>query len=92
MNELESAPEQGNFGLGIFIGFALNVVVAVLGFVYPFLLFMFIGVAQLVYIMPLYFYLRKTARKDTARGLLIAAAITALLNATCWGVGLNESH
>lgn len=47
--------------------------------------FALIGLGQLVYVVPMYLHFRKTGRKRTATGLIIAASITALLNAACWG-------
>jgi hypothetical protein len=45
-----------------------------------------ISVLQLAYLYPMYRHYRKTGARDTAKGLLIAAAVTALLSATCWAV------
>lgn len=45
-----------------------------------------IGLFQLLYVLPIYFVLRKENRTDTIKGVIIAASITALLNATCWGM------
>lgn len=45
-----------------------------------------IGLTQLLYVVPLYLYFRKTSQKNTAKGLVIGASIVALLNVTCWGV------
>ena len=48
-----------------------------------------VGVAQLLYMAPLYLYFRKTGRNETAKGLIIIASITALVNAACWGLVYN---
>ncbi|HEY1939319.1 MAG TPA: hypothetical protein VGJ33_15415 [Candidatus Angelobacter sp.] len=45
-----------------------------------------VGVLQLVYVLPLYFWFKKQGKTDTAKGMVIAASITALLNAACWGM------
>lgn len=42
------------------------------------------GVLQLVYVVPFYLYMRKK-EKATAKGIIIAASLVLLLNATCWG-------
>lgn len=42
------------------------------------------GILQLVYVVPIYRLLRRRARLATARGVVIAASITALLNAAGW--------
>jgi hypothetical protein len=102
MNETAITTDQSTVGRGFFIGCALNVLVAAAGLVYglkfwvaddsrfvneaPLLLFNFLGIAQLVYILPLYYYLNKTGRRGIAKGLAIAAAITALLNTMCLGI------
>jgi hypothetical protein len=45
------------------------------------------GVIQLAYIVPLYFLLKRRGKVLTARGLVIAASITVLLNSACdWTV------
>jgi hypothetical protein len=46
-------------------------------------LYLFIGVVQLVYIIPAMIIVRKNT--GMVQGLLIAAGITLLLNAACYG-------
>src|ERR1700753_728255 len=41
---------------------------------------------QLIYVLPVCFQFRKQSKSDTTTGIVIAASITALLNATCWGL------
>lgn len=43
------------------------------------------GVLQLVYVVPFYLYMRKK-ETATAKGIIIAASLVLLLNATCWGL------
>jgi hypothetical protein len=43
------------------------------------------GLLQLVYVVPIYRLLKRHGKDSTAKGLVIAAAITALLNAGGWG-------
>jgi hypothetical protein len=45
-----------------------------------------IGVAQLVYLVPAILMARRRGRPGIAKGIIIAASLTALLNATCWGL------
>ena len=45
-----------------------------------------LGVLQLVYVVPIYRWLKRQGRNSTAKGLAIAAAVTALMNAVGWGV------
>ncbi|GIN58807.1 hypothetical protein MUB24_06940 [Lederbergia sp. NSJ-179] len=47
---------------------------------------MFIGVAQLIYVIPLIIYGKKKNLPGFAKGIIIAAGITFLLNAGCYGI------
>ena len=49
-----------------------------------------ISVLQLAYIYPMYRRFMKTGAKETAKGLVIAAAVTALLSCTCWIILMGE--
>jgi len=48
-----------------------------------------IGLVQLVWIGPAYFHYRRAGEVETAKGLLIAAGLVFLLNASCWGVVMS---
>jgi hypothetical protein len=66
-----------------------------LHFVFIFFAFMFvremvvaifgISIVQLAYVLPTLVYLRKRGRTAMAKGLIIGAALTFLLNGACWG-------
>jgi hypothetical protein len=45
-----------------------------------------IGLVQAAWIVPMVLRFRATGRRETAKGVIIAAAITFLLNASCWGL------
>ena len=45
----------------------------------------FIGITQLVYIVPAILFFRKRGRTGIVKGLIIGAAITFLLNVACFG-------
>ena len=45
-----------------------------------------ISVLQLAYLYPMYQRFVKAGAKETAKGLMIAAAVTALLSCTCWAI------
>ena len=47
---------------------------------------LFIGVAQLLYVGPAFWWTRRRGFVRLAQGLLIGAGITFLLNAACWGL------
>jgi hypothetical protein len=53
--------------------------------------FIFPGLTQLVYIVPAYLYFQRQGRPGVAKGLVIGAAITFLLNAACYGLILGAS-
>jgi hypothetical protein len=48
----------------------------------------FVGVAQLLYVVPLFVLARRRGRTRLAQGLAVRAGITVLLNAACWGTVL----
>ena len=48
----------------------------------------FIGLTQLAYIVPAVRRARRRGRSGLAKGLIIAAALTAILNTACWGAFL----
>jgi hypothetical protein len=45
-----------------------------------------IGLTQLLYIVPAIVYFQKKQRQGMVEGLIIAAAVTALLNGACWAM------
>jgi hypothetical protein len=53
------------------------------------LAFFGIGLAQAAYVVPLLLWARTRGETATAKGIWIAAAITFLLNAACFGVLLS---
>lgn len=95
--------DEGSVGTGVSMGLGLNVGLfvllliaggALLDFAQSLSVVFFgaaggIGLTQLAYVIPMYLRYRKTGLKKTATGLVIAASITALLNASCWGVVSN---
>lgn len=93
-------PDRGSLFGGIALGFLANIgsciASALLGTVFmsgaeplsvPFFAVPFgIGLAQLLWIIPLYRSRRRRGATETAKGLIVAGAITFLLNAACWGL------
>ncbi|HEY6968922.1 MAG TPA: hypothetical protein VJA94_06950 [Candidatus Angelobacter sp.] len=86
-----SHDHEGHLVWGLLVGWLLNVVhlgIAYLLFVYGeqtlptvFVLVGAIGLLQIGYIVPIWFVLRQRGKRRMAKGLLIAALITALINA-----------
>jgi hypothetical protein len=84
--------EQGSIFAGLAFCWAANVgqlIIGILllttGTILPVWLIGGVGLIQLAYVIPLYQYFKSNGRSMSARGLVIAASITALLNAACWG-------
>lgn len=82
---------EGSLTLGLLVCWLLNVLhlgIAYLLFVYGeqmiptvFVLVGGIGLLQIGYVVPIWFVLRRRGRTRMAKGLLIAACLTALFNA-----------
>ena len=85
--------------LGFLLGLALNVAVIWIGFLISSQLpynatldrigsygLVLIGASQLLWQVPAIVLLRRRGNKVLALGMILAAAITALLNAACWGL------
>jgi len=82
---------QGNILKGLGICWGLNLVqfaISASGLILPPLLpltfaLAIFGLVQLAYVVPLYISFKGRGQVMTARGLVIAASVTALLNAAC---------
>jgi len=68
---------------GVGLAFLLHLIQIPLTFVTPFLSLIFIGISQLVYIIPAIIFYWRDRRRGVVKGLIIAAAITFLLNGSC---------
>src|SRR4051794_13976959 len=64
----------------------IGLVLAIVPSIFSLLAVFFIGLSQCVYMIPAYIYFRKNGETETAKGLLIGASITFLLNATCTAI------
>src|SRR5690349_2339869 len=51
-----------------------------------------IGLLQFVYVVPIWRLFKQRGKVMTARGLPIAASVTVLLNAACWGAATSKFH
>ncbi|GBG10693.1 hypothetical protein PAT3040_05445 [Paenibacillus agaridevorans] len=67
----------------VWLGIGLLAVLHLLLFLFP-VSFFFIGVVQLLYLLPAIIICRK--RGGIVQGLLIGAGVTFLLNAACFGI------
>jgi hypothetical protein len=76
-------------GTGAFLtlgGIGLGFWLAVIGDGRPGgIVLLWIGVAQLLWMLPAYVVYRRRGETETAKGLLIVTGLVFLLNASCWG-------
>lgn len=90
---------KGSFGLGLGLTVMFHVIVQVPTFFFllaiaksdqglerPIRAVMYMGLTQLVYIIPAILFTRRRSETETAKGLIVGASITFLLNATCNGL------
>jgi hypothetical protein len=71
---------------GVGLAFLLHLLQAPLGVLSYGVTIIFIGITQLVYLIPAIVVFSKKSRPDMVKGLLIGGAITFLLNAACTGL------
>lgn len=86
MEEYQDKEDRGSVTLGFFLAIALHISVIagsiMISFGIPFLA---IGLVQLAYIIPLAFHFKAKGKTRTMQGLWLAAVVTFLLNAACYG-------
>ncbi len=77
-------PPVGSVKRGVLIGLAISVGVSIVTapMVAPALV---IGLIQLLWVIPMVRSFRRKGETETAKGMIIQAAVVAMLNATCWG-------
>jgi hypothetical protein len=83
--------DRGSILKGFGIAAAVNIGAVILGVitivaVVGIFLLLGIGLVQAAWIIPLILHFRKMGKPETAKGVIIAAAITFLLNAGCYGL------
>lgn len=90
---LHERPAEGRDWLGVLLGIllvgALHIIQLLVGYLFPAILansFFFIGLTQLVYVIPAILIARSQGRSDIVAGIIIGAAVTFLLNAACYGL------
>jgi len=86
MNESPKPNETIEVVKGIGVSILLHVLQYLMTIIFSPVLFAFIGVSQLIYQLPAFYYLRSIGRTGMAKGILIGAALTFLLNAACFGI------
>ena len=80
---MEERSRHGEIWRGIGLALMLHLIQIPFAFATSFISLIFVGVSQLVYIIPAIIFYWRDGRRGVVRGLVIAAAITFLLNATC---------
>ncbi|MGA2183692.1 MAG: hypothetical protein ABSH47_11740 [Bryobacteraceae bacterium] len=100
MDEIERKRE-GSIWAGFGLAAAINVAAMIVGavtltIVVGIFILLGIGLIQAAWIVPMVLRFRATGRRETMKGVIIAAAVTFLLNASCWGlvatIGLGSMH
>jgi hypothetical protein len=86
--------EKGSFWRGFLIAAAVTIGAVIVGAItlvagIGIVILLGIGLVQLAWVLPMYFSYRRKGETQTANGVLLAAGITFLLNASCWGLAGN---
>jgi len=88
---LEGQPSrQGEIWRGVGLALLMHLIQVPLAAATVFISLVFMGVSQLLYIIPAIVIYRRKGRPGVVKGLIIAAAITFLLNATCSALVLSN--
>ena len=78
--------QQWEIWRGVGLALLLHLIQIPFAFVTSFFSLILVGVSQLVYLIPAILHYRCLGRRGVVKGLIIAAAITFLLNATCTAI------
>src|SRR5262245_53554779 len=81
---------QAEIWRGIGLALLLHLIQIPLAAATVFFSLIFMGVSQLLYIIPAIVIYRRKGRPGVVKGLIIAAALTFLLNATCSALVLSN--
>lgn len=79
----EDAPPSDQYPLGFVLAIALHGFQLLLGPLTDGASFWFLGISQLLYILPAIALCRYKQRDDLVKGLIVGASVTFLLNASC---------
>ena len=78
--------QQREIWRGVGLAFLMHLFQVPFAFVTSFISLIIVGISQLVYIIPAIIFYWRDGRRGVVKGLIIAAAITFLLNATCTAI------
>ena len=90
MNETKPVSPGKDVWLGIGLALLLHLIQLPLAAITVFASLVFMGVTQLLYIIPAIVVYHRRGRRGVVKGLIIAAALTFLLSATCSALVLSE--
>ena len=79
----EDNPQPNEWPSGLLLAFALHLSQFLLGPITNWYSLWFLGVGQLLYILPAIFIYKRNNRGGMVKGLSIGASITFLLNTSC---------
>ncbi len=82
-------PQPKPVWMGVVLCFLLHLSLVVLGPV-GMVALAGVGIAQAIYVIPAFIIAKNKNEPNIAKGLLIGAGITFLLNATCFGIVLTS--
>ncbi len=85
MNEPQQS-QTNDIWRGVGIALLFHLVQIPLALLTLFMSLIFLGLTQLIYIIPAIIIYKRKGRPGVVKGLIIAAAITFLLNAACTGI------
>jgi hypothetical protein len=91
----ERRSRQADIWRGVGLALLMHLIQIPLAVVTAFVSLIFVGVSQLAYIIPASIFYHRAGRRGVVKGLIIVAAITFLLNATCTVIiftALNNIH
>lgn len=77
---------RSDVALGIGLAFILHALQLPLAFVTLMMALVFIGVSQLLYLIPAILIAKRKQRPGIVKGLIIGASVTFLLNAACFAI------
>lgn len=85
---------KGSFRYGLVVTLGLHLLQIPMNIIFgltPFFMgpLIFIGVSQLIYMIPAIIYFKRQGESETVKGLITGASVTLLLNAACTGIFWN---
>lgn len=91
MDEITQPKSGGSVWLGFGMAAGINIAAVIVGGLtltmgVGLFILLGIGLVQAAWIIPMVESFRKSGQRETMKGIIVAAALTFLLNAGCWGL------